>query len=79
MVKKFTLNTGVKNWSLGFLTLASLSYISIANYHHNEFTKIAAFTILLILFGHIIVGIGRGLLWLLETFIIIDMKNKLER
>ena len=64
---------------MSFLTLASWTYVSIIHYHHNEFTKIVAFIILLTLIGHIIVGIGRGLLWLLENLIIMDLENKLKR
>jgi hypothetical protein len=62
-----------------FLALASWTYISIAHYGHNEFTKIVAFTILFILFGHVIVGIVRGLFWTLQTLIVMDMENKLNR
>lgn len=69
----------MKRWVINFALLTLWLCAAIAHYHRGEFFKVIAAGIALAFLGHIIVGVCRGLLWLLRTLIIADMSNKLRK
>jgi len=69
----------MKRWLITFGLLALWSYTAIANYHRGDFMKIVVAALALILLGHIIFGVCKGMLWLLQTLIVADLREKLRR
>lgn len=69
----------MKDWLVNFGLLALWLYAAIAHYHQGDFMKIVVAALAVVLLGHIIVGVCKGLFWLLKTLIIADLNEKLRK
>lgn len=69
----------MRGWLINAGLLSLFLYSAIANYHRGDVAKIIAAGAALALLGHIVVGVCRGLLWLLRTLIVADLNEKLKK